>query len=1115
MYSDMIESPSKDCFSFNDQSLSYDMAEVNEISNQTNLDYIFDSYYSSVSSYNTGFELPEDCKNMSFSELFDQELFSTHVSENKDCQITIKIEKEDSLNECYSTDNSIDTTNSSSFVKLEENSPSSSLLSKSFAPKRGINRTSIKTKRTPDVKHLIQNNPFYETEDVNNQIMGKINSSIVKCEAEDVNDNVDEDLLEIKVNPYYPYDILQNNTDLEKSEENIVSSLSLKSSTPKSQGNYRISINTPDNCVKHLNNSFCEPKDLGNNQIPVQVQTPIIKCEPKDEIDIIKEPIADKINVNPHYSADGSTNTFFSHNVVKVKNNVIKYGSQSASNSYKIVQLSDSVRPYSLQNSTLKHGRINKMSIKTPENCNIKHFNNSICESKVLDDDKIPVKVQSLTLKYKPIDNNNSFEETNVSFHYSADDSQTSTNSQNMVKVKNNVSKYGSKSPINSRNTGKVIDSFSPLLLKKSTPKYQGVPKVSLKTINDIKHPIYSTSRHLNTNETSVKVQPPTVKLETENVNNSIEKPIAKNEVKLCYSAGRNLIKGKDKVSSLLLKNSTSKRQVNNTKSIKVTENCEVKHTVPNLHCEPKKISNDQNSLKLTMPTIKCEPEDFNKTSEENIKMEINPYYSSNGLQRTVESYSLAKNDKTVLPSSKSFVSHHQDTNNSSIKTNKNSDNKNFVIYKPKDLGNLTSVKGKMPIIKCEPENNSTIQPNIIEINLKPEKNTKSVNPNDVYSVAPFAENAENQEVIIKNTEIIVSSIKTEDIDTQTDKKKISWEEFRAKRGLNNSKIKEEPATDIVTTDKIKAAKEEFDRTTAEHFTGQKRKIDDKEEETITAKEINNEEEELQKKRMKIEYIKKLLPSSFASEIAKTSSLMKGSLVEDNDNENNSDDSTLSSDKTHGKLFNTYDKSQKKSYQSRTHSSHRVSSRSDYNNKSSRSSSSSSDDYYNRNRTDAPSQGAQYSQNARTTLQRPKEQKRVVYVGQIPIKLGKRYLYNRFKEFGTIQSLTLHKKPDFRVYYAFVTYSENSEADRAINHGNDDESQVQLDIRFGERKQTQTPYYDLDDEWLTDWYGYKQPLAPVVKTEDIEKVSFEEELQEFYKLSQIKKLNQIKSSQAS
>lgn len=55
----------------------------------------------------------------------------------------------------------------------------------------------------------------------------------------------------------------------------------------------------------------------------------------------------------------------------------------------------------------------------------------------------------------------------------------------------------------------------------------------------------------------------------------------------------------------------------------------------------------------------------------------------------------------------------------------------------------------------------------------------------------------------------------------------------------------------------------------------------------------------------------------------------------------------------------------------------------------------------------------------------------------------------------------------------------------------------------------------LDDEWLTDWYGYKQPLVPVVKAQTPEKVSFEEELQEFYKLAQIKKLNKIKSSQVS
>ncbi|KAL4090038.1 hypothetical protein QTP88_024944 [Uroleucon formosanum] len=985
------------------------MAEVNEISNQANLDYIFDSYYSSVSRYNTGFELPEDCKNMSFSELFDQELFSTH--ENKDCQITIKIEKEEPLNECYSADNSVDTADNSvdtadslSFVKVEENIPSSSL-SKSFAPKRGINRTSIKTTRSSDVKHLIHN-PFCEIEQVNNQMLGYINSSIVKCEVEDVNDNVEENLVEMEVNSYYSAGDLQNNTSLEKSKEHIVSSSFLKSSTPKRQGINKISIETPDNSdIKHLCNPFYKSKDLTNYQIPVKVQTPVIKSQPLDE--------------------------------------------------------------------------------------------------------------------------NETIEETVVGLHYSLDDSQTTSNSHNMVKVKNSVSKYGSQST--NSNVVKVINSVTPLLLKKSTSNCQGINKISFRTTNNVKQS--SKSKHLGTNKISVKVQTPTVKIEPENVNNSIEKSIVKKEVKSCYSANslnytsnnRSFVKDEIRLSSLL-KNSAAKRQTNNKKSVKATENGGVKPIANNFHFEPKKISNNQISVKLATTVIKHEPEDFNDTSKENIEMVTNPSYSSNSIKSTAVTHSLVKIDQ-IVSSPKGFTSQHQGTNDNSIKATDNS--KNLLIhnlnYKPKDLGNnLTSVRYKIPIKKREPDNdNSTIQPNALN-NLKSEIETKFVDPNEIHSSDLINGNAESQEVILKKMETIESSIKTEDLNSQTDKKKISWEEFRAKREkmglINISEIKEEPSIDIASTDNInmKAMKEEFDRNTAEHFTGQKRKIDDKDEQNTTPKEINNEEEELQKKRMKIEYIKKLLPSSFASEIAKTSSLMKGSLVEDNDNESTSDDSMLSNDKTQGKYSNTNDKSQKKGHQTRVYSSHRNLSRSDYN-KSSRASSTSSnpDDYYNRNRTDTPSQGSQYNQNARTTLQRPKEQKRVVYVGQIPIKLGKRYLYNRFKEFGTIQSLTLHKKPDFRVYYAFVTYSENSEADRAITHGNDNESQVQLDIRFGERKQTQTPYYDLDDEWLTDWYGYKQPLVPVVKAQTPEKVSFEEELQEFYKLAQIKKLNKIKSSQVS
>lgn len=57
----------------------------------------------------------------------------------------------------------------------------------------------------------------------------------------------------------------------------------------------------------------------------------------------------------------------------------------------------------------------------------------------------------------------------------------------------------------------------------------------------------------------------------------------------------------------------------------------------------------------------------------------------------------------------------------------------------------------------------------------------------------------------------------------------------------------------------------------------------------------------------------------------------------------------------------------------------------------------------------------------------------------------------------------------------------------------------------------------LDNEWLTDWYGYNNQHSTIVRKPQCPErdVSFEEELQEFYKLAQIKKLNQIKSSQVS
>ncbi|XP_050543557.1 peroxisome proliferator-activated receptor gamma coactivator 1-alpha-like isoform X2 [Daktulosphaira vitifoliae] len=526
-------------------------------------------------------------------------------------------------------------------------------------------------------------------------------------------------------------------------------------------------------------------------------------------------------------------------------------------------------------------------------------------------------------------------------------------------------------------------------------------------------------------------------------------------------------------------------------------------------------------------------------------------YSAENSLDEVYNNGNRIKNTKTNTPLSinaPNFVNSKLGINRTAIKPDINSDDVHSLLHNPFHETNLIlpkniSLKVETSKLKCEvktepveeivEQNNYAMKMNTHSLNVEnPSKLESDVQQNYWTGVSTESQSSEDnvttivkEEVIIKTENVPVEStlkfssandIKKEMI-LETEKKKISWEEFRAKRGKDLIKpieINEELDANVTTDNhKLEAIKREFDRNTAEHFIGQKRKMENIEKQKPHVRVRSDEDDELQKKRMKIEYIKKLLPSSFASEIAKTSRFLKGSEVENKDIKVNSNDSN---DKSHIKNDDPLhlkkdEKITKKNYQSRSYTSYlRNSSRSDYCNKNSRTSSilSNSEEYY-RSRVDLPLSG-QYSQNMRSTNQRPKEQKRVVYVGQIPIKYGKRYLYNRFKEFGTIQSLTLHKKPDFRVYYAFVTYSEKSEAERAINHGNDDQNQVQLDIRFGERKQTQTPYYDLDDEWLTDWYSYNQPPA-VVKTQSPEQVTFEEELQEFYKLAQIKKLNQIKT----
>lgn len=79
----------------------------------------------------------------------------------------------------------------------------------------------------------------------------------------------------------------------------------------------------------------------------------------------------------------------------------------------------------------------------------------------------------------------------------------------------------------------------------------------------------------------------------------------------------------------------------------------------------------------------------------------------------------------------------------------------------------------------------------------------------------------------------------------------------------------EDLATDFIQTEnyKLEAIKEEFDRNTAAHFINLKRQIEDIEDtnDTVSKEANNKEDQELQNKRRKIEYIQKLLPSSFGN----------------------------------------------------------------------------------------------------------------------------------------------------------------------------------------------------------------------------------------------------------
>ncbi|XP_071827770.1 uncharacterized protein [Apostichopus japonicus] len=111
------------------------------------------------------------------------------------------------------------------------------------------------------------------------------------------------------------------------------------------------------------------------------------------------------------------------------------------------------------------------------------------------------------------------------------------------------------------------------------------------------------------------------------------------------------------------------------------------------------------------------------------------------------------------------------------------------------------------------------------------------------------------------------------------------------------------------------------------------------------------------------------------------------------------------------------------------------------------------------------------------------ENRRVVYVGDIPLDTTKEELYKRFSRFGEIKKITLHFRDEQTQgdHYAFVTFEYTCDAYACIKAGNPPDG-IQYDLCFGGRRNfCKTVYEDLDSmnrEEVKHEFGYKAAECP-------------------------------------
>lgn len=715
----------------------------------------------------------------------------------------------------------------------------SSTSSKSFAPKRGINRTSIKVTKNCDVERLIQN-PFYEPENQDDQLMVKVRKPIIKFEPIDLND-----IVELAIKPGSDNDS-QNKIDssysLIKVEDNTQFSLPKNTSPKHSTINHSIE-NDKNQDIKHLiDKVVCE----SDNSVFDQIETLILKCEP-EENDFIEQ---DTLEINPYYSP--TQNQVASHSLVKRKKNI-----QSSL----------------LKSSTPKHPTHNKTTSK-----NAKNYNNKKLENLGLD--QTSEKIKPLITKFEPEEVDAIIkQEVNMEINpYSTEDTQNRIISHSLVKKKDEI-QYSSlkisipKRPVLSKTSLKITEhngdknfknlgldqtstKIKTLIIKRDPEKINdiieqeinmeiypssikdsqnqkdwhslvkikdeiqssslksSIPKrpVLKKTFNITKHNDNKNLKNLGLEQTSIKIKTPIIKREPEEINDIIDKEINM-EVNLysiedlqnqneCHS----LVKKKE-VQSSVFKSSTPKLSVINKTFLKASKNCETKNSLSNNLFKTENIGFEPMSEKMITPYNKSDPENIDDILEQDIEMQMKQCFSYNGSQNKTENCSdenIKNNSSSLL--SKDFTSKYLEINHSSLKTTKNSNVKRIIhpSFSKLDglVNNQMTAKVKVSVNESEQKNlNDCVDQNSVGMEIHIEENLLNEETSKYTGLEDFCCNnlnctkTDGQKIDIEKKNI--NSVKDVDVETignditlETEKKKISWEEYKAKVGkIGLSKI--------------------------------------------------------------------------------------------------------------------------------------------------------------------------------------------------------------------------------------------------------------------------------------------------------------------------------------